>query len=111
MKCPICEQGTMQAADDILFELDERYFVVAGKRCDNCGEEVVGEKEGQRFITLAKKIGVWGDQLKLHRKLSKSGRGTVLRIPTDIEHALKLKGDEDVRISRVGKNKILIEVD
>lgn len=45
----------------------------------------VCEKEGEKKVQTAKKLGVWGEPLKLHRKLSKNGRGTVLRIPTDIE--------------------------
>jgi antitoxin component of MazEF toxin-antitoxin module len=46
----------------------------------------------------------------LHRKLSQSARGTVIRIPTDIEKNMKLKGNEEVLISKIGKNKLLIEI-
>ncbi|MBI4918613.1 hypothetical protein HY837_01685 [archaeon] len=61
-----------------------------------CGEEFIGEEEGQGMIRRAKTLGVWGTQLKLHRKLSRSARGTVLRIPLDIEKEMKLKGSENV---------------
>ncbi len=63
------------------------------------------------MIRQARKLCVWGTQLKLHRKLSKSARGTVLRIPSDIEKELKLKGTEEILISKIGTNKLLIEID
>ncbi|MEK6920854.1 MAG: hypothetical protein AABX82_03140 [Nanoarchaeota archaeon] len=84
---------------------------VDGKRCTSCGEEFLDEEEGERMIHIAKKLGIWGEPLRLHRKLSKSARGTVLRIPTDIEKNLHLKGDENVLISKVRPNKILVEVE
>jgi antitoxin component of MazEF toxin-antitoxin module len=43
--------------------------------------------------------------------MSKSSRGTVVRIPTDIERSLGLKGNEDIKISKIGKKKILIEIE
>ena len=107
--CPICKR-TMVWVDDIVSEIEGLIFVEKGFRCQECGEEFIPEEEGQRMIKVAKKMNLWGEQLKLHRKLSKSGRGTVLRIPTDIEKALKLNGDEDIKISKIGKNRLLIEI-
>ena len=46
----------------------------------------------------------------LYRKLSRSARGIVLRIPSDLEKNLNIKGDEKIAISKIGKNKILIEL-
>ena len=111
MKCPNCEQGNLIKVEDITSELDSYVFVVKGNRCSSCGEEYIEEKEGQQMINSAKKMGVWGNPLKLHRKLSKSARGTVLRIPTDIERNLSLKGTEEVSISQIGTNRLLIEVE
>ena len=111
MKCPVCEQNDVQEVNDILHELDSYIFIAKGKRCLSCGNEFIDEKEGQQMITVAKRLGVWGHPLKLHRKLSKSARGTVLRIPTDIEENLNLKGTEDVAISKIGDRKILIEIE
>jgi len=110
-KCAICEKINIIDVDDILSELDGYTFVIKGKRCMQCGEEFIDEQEGQKIIHTAQKFGVWGEPLKLHRKLSRSARGTMLRIPTDIEENLNLKGDEQVAISKIGKNKILIEVE
>ena len=110
MKCPICN-GDRVKVDDIVNDLDSYLFVVKGERCVKCGEEFIAEEEGQRMITAAKRLGVWGEPLKLHRKLSKSARGTVLRIPSDIEQNLHLKGNEDVAISKVGDRKIMIEIE
>ena len=76
----------------------------------SCGEEFVAEKEGQKMIEIARNLGIWGEPLKLHRKLSQSARGTMLRIPNDTEKNMRLKGNEEVLISKIGKNKLLIEI-
>ncbi len=110
MNCPVCRQGNMVEVDDIANELDGYILVVKGKRCSECGEEFIDEKEGQRMIHVARKLGMWEHPLKLRRKLSQSARGTVLRIPTDIEKSLGLKGTEDILISKIGDKKILLEV-
>ena len=110
-KCAQCNKDTLVEVTDIVNDLDGYFFVLRGWRCSQCGEEYLDEEDTQRMINTARHLGAWAQPLKLHRKLSKSGRGTVLRIPTDIEHNLKLKGNEDVLISKIGKNKILLEVD
>ncbi|MFQ5621277.1 MAG: hypothetical protein ACE5FT_05525 [Candidatus Nanoarchaeia archaeon] len=109
-KCPICE-GNIVKVEDIVNDLDSYLFVVKGDRCNKCGEEFIAEDEGQRMINIARRLGIWGEPLKLHRKLSKSARGTVLRIPSDIEQNLHLKGNEEVSISKIGNKKILVEID
>ena len=43
-------------------------------------------------------MGVWGQPLKLHRKLSKSTGGTILRIPNDLERDMHLSGNEHVLV-------------
>ena len=111
MRCPICEQGILREVNDLMNELDGYIFVVKGKRCSSCSEEFLDEKEGQQMMTTAKRLGVWGQPLKLHRKLSKSARGTVLRIPSDIEDNLGLKGTEQVAISKIGDRKLLVEIE
>jgi len=108
--CMVCEKGNLIEVDDIVSEVEGHFFVQKGKRCSHCGEEFINEKEGQRMIEIARKLGIWGEPLKLHRKLSKSARGTVLRIPSDIEKNMHLKGDEGVLISKIGKKKLLIEM-
>lgn len=109
--CAMCGKGMLMPVDDIVSQLEGYFIVVRGRRCTACGEEYIDEPEGQRMIQIAKRFGIWGTALKLHRKLSKSGRGTVLRIPTDIEQNLHLKGNESVAISKFGKNKILVEIE
>ncbi len=109
-KCPACEEGKLTQVDDILSEIEGYIFVEKGERCTLCGEEFISEKEGQRMISIAKRLGIWREPLKLYRKLSKSARGTVLRIPSDIEKNLGIKGDEKVAISKSGDKKIVIEV-
>lgn len=110
-KCPICEKVNLIEVDDIITEIDGYVFIVKGTRCIGCSEELIDEKEGQKLIEVAKKLGVWGESFKLHRKLSKSARGTVLRIPSDIEENMQLRGNENIAISKIGKNKVLIEIE
>ncbi len=111
MKCPVCEKENLVEVNDIVNELDGYMLIVKGRRCNVCGEEFIDEKEGQQMIQVAKRFGLWGEPLKLYRKLSRSGRGTMLRIPTDIEKSLNIKGKEDVSIIKVGRKKILVEIE
>ena len=108
--CPICEKGKLVNVEDILSEIEGYIFVEKGERCTHCGEEFIPEDEGERMIKIARKLKLWGEPLKLYRKLSRSARGIVLRIPADIEKNLKIIGNEEITISKVGKNKILIEL-
>ena len=110
-KCAKCQKQNLVQVDDIVNDLGGYLIITKGIRCTSCGEEYLDEEEGQKMINLAKRLKVWGQPMKLHRKLSKSERGTVLRIPIDIEKELHLKGTEEVSISKVGENKILIEVE
>jgi len=108
-RCPVCGKGVLLPVDDITSEIEGYTFVERGLRCSACGEEFLPEEESQRMIRVARRLGIWGEPLKLRRKLSRSGRGTILRIPADIEHSLGLTGDEEVLVSRAGR-KIVIEL-
>jgi transcriptional regulator NrdR family protein len=108
-RCPVCGKGELVPVDDIVSEIEGYTFVERGRRCTFCGEEFIAEEESQRMIKVARRLGIWGEPLKLRRKLSKSGRGTVLRIPTDIERSLGLHGDEEVSVSKAGR-KIIVEI-
>ena len=109
MRRPNCGKRRLVPADDITSEIEGYTFVEQGLRCAARGEEFIPEEESQRIIRVARRLGVWGEPLKLRRKLSRSGRGTVLRIPADIERSLNLTGEEEVLISKAGK-KIVIEL-
>ena len=108
--CPKCDKGKLVPVEDIISEIEGFVFVENGNRCDYCGEEFISEKEGARMIRIARKLNIWGEPLKLYRKLSRSARGIVLRIPSDLEKNLRIKGDEIVILSKAGKNRILIEI-
>ena len=108
--CPICGKDNLIPVDDITLDKHGYIFVVKGTRCTSCGEEYIGETELERIIPIARRLGVWGEPLKLHRKLTKSGRGTILNIPVDIGESLHLKGNEKVLISKLGNNKVVIEI-
>ena len=107
-KCLICEKESLIRVEDITLEIEGYIIIVKGERCSGCNEEFPYEKETQRAIEIAKKLGVWPKPLKLHRHLSKSGGGLILRIPKDIEKELNLNENIEITISKVG-NKIIIE--
>ena len=107
--CPVCEKGNLMPVNDIISELSGYIFVEKGERCNECGEEFPYQEESQKTIQAARKLAVWPETLKLHRKLSKSGRGIIFRIPADIEKQLQLDGTEDIDISLLGK-KIILEI-
>jgi hypothetical protein len=111
MKCPVCGRGTLVSVDDILSEIEGLAFVERGRRCTVCGEEFIDGEDAQRTIKVARRLGIWGEPLRLHRKLSPSGRGVVLRIPEDLRRSMALKGNETVSLAKIGKNRMLIQVE
>jgi hypothetical protein len=111
MKCPACGKGELLAVDDILSEIEGLTFVERGHRCTACGEEFIDEADSNRTIKVARRLGIWGEPLRLRRKLSQSGRGVVLRIPEDLRRSMGLKGSESVALSKVGSKRILVDVE
>ncbi len=107
--CPVCEKGKLIPVNDIISEFSGYVFIEKGERCNSCGEEFPYQEETQKTIQAARKLAVWPETLKLHRKLSKSGRGIIFRIPSDIEKQLNLDGNEDVDVSLLG-NKIILKI-
>jgi hypothetical protein len=99
------------AVDDILSTIEGLTFVERGHRCNACGEEFIDEKDSDRTVKVARRLGLWGEPLKLHRKLSTSGRGLVLRIPEDLRKSMGLKGSETVSLAKVGKTRVLLEIE
>src|SRR5438552_18426351 len=95
-RCPNCGKRRLVPADDITCEIEGYTFVEQGLRCGACGEEFIPEEQRQRMIRVARRLGIWVEPRKWRRKLSRSGRGTGLRIPTRTERSLQLRGDEQV---------------
>jgi hypothetical protein len=110
MKCRVCGKGVLARVDDILSVVEGFAFVERGRRCPVCGEEFIDQADSDRTVKVARRLGIWGEPLKLHRKFSPSGHGVVLRIPEDLLKGMNLKGSETVSMSKVGKNRILLEV-
>ncbi|MDD9953382.1 MAG: hypothetical protein OXR66_03535 [Candidatus Woesearchaeota archaeon] len=107
MTCPVCE-GKLHDVDDITLEVEGYIFIVKGQRCASCKEEFPLEEETQRTITVARKLGVWPEPMKLYRRFSKSGNGLVFRVPADLEKQLQLDEKMEIAISKNG-NKLVIE--
>lgn len=107
-KCKLCEKGNLMKVEDIILEIEGYIFIVKGERCGNCNEEFPYQEETQKTISVARKLGVWPEPMKLYRHLSKSAGGLMLRIPSDLEKQLKLNENIEIAITKVG-NKIVIE--
>ncbi|MBI4360510.1 AbrB/MazE/SpoVT family DNA-binding domain-containing protein [Candidatus Micrarchaeota archaeon] len=107
-KCPACNTGRLGKTDNIVSEIGGYVFVEKGERCSNCGQEFPFEKESQRTIELARRLGVWPEPLTLYRTLSEVGNSLVFRIPSDLERQLKLKAGDEVKVTKLG-HKIVIE--
>ncbi len=107
-KCPICEKGKLTKVENIILPIGGYIFIVKGERCDSCSEEFPYEEETQKTIIAARDLGVWPEPLKLYRHLSKSGRGLIFRIPSDIERQFNLDESVGIAITKVG-DKIVIE--
>ena len=107
-KCLVCDKGELIEAEDIILEMEGYVFVVKGHRCNNCNEEFPYEEETQRTVSVARKLGIWPEPLKLYRHLSRSGGGLVFRIPSDLERQFKINENTEIAISKIG-NKFVIE--
>ena len=107
-KCMACEKGNLVKVEDITLEVEGYIFIVKGERCDNCSEEFPYQEETQKTISVARKLGIWPEPMKLYRHLSKSAGGLMLRIPSDLEKQLKLNENIEISITKIG-NKIVIE--
>lgn len=106
--CLVCEKGNLEKVEDITLEISGYVFIVRGERCTACPEEFPYQEETDRTISVARKLGVWPEPLKLYRHLSRSGGGLVFRVPSDIEKQFKLSENVEISVSKVG-NKIIIE--
>ena len=58
--CPACNKGKLTQVENITTKLGSRTFIEKGWRCSRCKEEFVPEKEGQKTIAAARKLGLWG---------------------------------------------------
>ena len=108
-KCPICKTGRLAPVNDITSDLGGYIFVEKGHRCTYCKEEIIGEGEAEKTIEAAKKLGVWELQMKLERKLTKTARGIILRVPNDVQKGMKLTGNEGIEI-HWAKNRLVVDI-
>jgi len=75
-----------------------------------CGKWFVDERESERTIQVAKRLGIWGMPLELKRELSMNGGRIVLRPPYDLQESLGLKGNEAALLCKIGKMRVLLEL-
>lgn len=108
-KCPECNSDliTIKTTLDlysgkvILNDVEVQY-------CPKCKEELFTPKQMKKIDELTK--GIKLQELSLRRKLSESGRGLILRIPSDIARAMHLTKDSEVEIKVKDSKELLIEI-
>lgn len=109
-QCPVCKKGNFDKVEDIVLDVEGYVFILKGERCNSCKEEFPYEDETQRAITVARRLGIWPEPLRLYRHLSRSGGGLVFRVPADIEKQLNLDENVEIGITKVG-SKIVLETE
>jgi YgiT-type zinc finger domain-containing protein len=105
-KCYKCG-GELRDASTVI-AIGGNSFEVRALKCAKCGEEEFTEEEVRKIRIKAQQAGVWGQGIKIKRKLQKVGRATAVYIPADIQKQLMLKPRQEVTIS-VQDRKIIIE--
>ena len=91
-RCPVCGKGELVPADDIVSEIDGYTFVEQGRRCTACGEEFIPEEESQRMIKVARRLGLWGEPLKLAASSREAGAGRSFASPRISNEAWASRG-------------------
>jgi len=105
-KCYKC--GGELKETDTMITIGGKSFKTHALKCVKCGGEEFTEDAVRKIRLKAQRVGVWGQGLKMKRKLQKVGRATAVYIPADIRKQLKLKPRQEVMIS-VQDRKIIIE--
>lgn len=58
---------------NILYDFGTEKLWIREERCTHCKEEIFGEQEHRRIYDARKRLCAWGENLKLHRKIERSG--------------------------------------
>jgi len=77
-------------------------------RCTKCGEEWFDEKIAEKIEHRAKKLGLFG--LEVKGKVGVAGNSLVVRIPKHMAKFLGLKKGSIVKVEPEGKDKIIVEI-
>jgi YgiT-type zinc finger domain-containing protein len=112
MKCFTCG-GDMKKKDDLSFEAyrSGMLLVVNGLKgyvCDSCGEVSYTRESVKKIEAALERIENFSPGYT--RKLSSSNGEITLRLPKEIYKSLNLTGGEEVAVTRLDKNKILVSV-
>jgi YgiT-type zinc finger domain-containing protein len=108
--CPYCI-GEMKEKKDMEFEVYRPGYILvvsglSGYECDRCGERYFDEASTEKIEKAVDKIE---NIPKLYdRKLSKNQGEMILRIPRELQDAMKLKGGENMSIMPVDRNRFLV---
>ncbi len=106
MKCPICNEGTLNKEKIREEQFGVGLGVYDGLLCNSCGESFFDSKTTHRILAKSKEKGIFG--LHAKTKIARSGNSLAIRIPKKIVEFMKLKEGKEVSI-HPEKGKIVIE--
>ncbi|MCD4740053.1 YgiT-type zinc finger protein [archaeon] len=108
-KCPICG-GKLVTTRTVLDLYDGKVTLkgVKVQYCPKCKEELFTPEQMNKVDKLTE--GIQLQQISLKRRVSKSGRSLVLRIPQDIARTLHMNKDTEVELRVKNKKEFVVEV-
>ena len=112
MRCFVCD-GRMREGKDLSFEAYRSGTVLVasglkGYVCEGCGEMSYTRESVKKIDAALGKIENVSPGYK--RKLSRTKEEITLRLPREIYASMGLKGGEEVGISRLDKNNLLVSI-
>lgn len=106
-RCPICEKGRLREGTIPYEYLGVHYGDYEGEVCDRCGEAFLSQDASDAIDVKAKQLGHWG--IAKRSKVGVSGHSLMVRIPKELEKALKISKGDSVLIRPEGKGRIVID--
>ena len=103
----------MKEGKDLSFEAYRSGIVLVasglkGYVCEGCGETSYTRESVRRIDAALDRIENASPGYK--RKLSRAKEEITLRLPKEVYASMGLKGGEEVGVSRLGKNNLLVSV-
>lgn len=106
MRCVMCGNGTLK---EKIVEYKE-FGISLGKYkadvCAKCGEAFFDSETAKKIQAKSKELGLFG--LAKKTKVAKVGNSLAIRIPKEIADFIKLKKEEEVKITPKSQRELII---
>lgn len=108
MKCIMCNKGEFK---EKMIEYKEFGMSLGKYRanvCVKCGEAFFDSETAGKIQDKSKALGLFG--LAKRTKVAKVGNSLAIRIPKEIAEFMKLKKEEEVRITPKNQNELIVGI-